>query len=297
MKLKRYVVVIDGGGTKSQIDIYSETMEVEFSLTGLFANFSVDASTSMNHLEQLLDKAAQKIPSSMWKRIVLGISGIQTYPSVDALKKQFETKYSTEVSVVTDVQLAKQAYLHQDGILVIAGTGSIAIGVKNHLELSVGGWGHILGDEGSGYALSIRYLKHLIARYDYGQKPTEIDKAVMNHLHISNAQSLKQVVYSGSKDQVASISKKLSEYLHDVEVRNIFIEEAKAFSNQVVYLIRRLGFESQVPVSLMGSLFESSDLYRETFIENVKNQGFSIQVNNKKDRVTLGGYYIDKELM
>lgn len=297
MNEKRYVVVIDGGGTKSQLDIYNESMEVECSIKGLFANFSVDASTSRTHLEQLLDQANLKIPSVMWKRVVLGVSGIQTYPSIDSLKQQLTETYSTSISIITDLELAKYAYLHEDGLLVIAGTGSVAIGKRLGQTLSVGGWGHILGDEGSAYSLSIRYLKQLIQRYDAGLKLTQTDTDIIQFLEISDVQSLKQVVYSGSKDRVAAISKKLSEHLIHEEVKNIFIDEARSFANQVNHLVRRLGFDRQVPVKFMGSLLESSVLFKDSFVEALMQEGYSVIENISSTQVTMGGYYLDKELM
>ncbi|WP_443110729.1 BadF/BadG/BcrA/BcrD ATPase family protein [Caloramator sp. mosi_1] len=47
----------------------------------------------------------------------------------------------------------------EDGIITISGTGSISVGKKENEIMRAGGWGHILGDEGSGYHISLKALK------------------------------------------------------------------------------------------------------------------------------------------
>lgn len=56
----------------------------------------------------------------------------------------------------------------KDGILTIGGTGAICLGRKGEVYEYSGGWGHILGDEGSGYWIALQGLKRMANQFDQG---------------------------------------------------------------------------------------------------------------------------------
>ena len=75
-------------------------------------------------------------------------------------------------TVGTDVRAAyEDAFPNGEGVLLIAGTGSVAWGMGSDGEpIQVGGWGKLLGDEGSGHWIGMRGLQHVMAAYD-GRSP------------------------------------------------------------------------------------------------------------------------------
>src|SRR5207237_4016708 len=85
---------------------------------------------------------------------------------------------------------------NEPGIVVIAGTGSIVYGRNaQHVAARAGGWGHILGDEGSGYWIGREALA-AVMRADDGRGPeTRLTGDVLEHFNITSTSQLPRIVY------------------------------------------------------------------------------------------------------
>ncbi|MEG4345427.1 BadF/BadG/BcrA/BcrD ATPase family protein [Microcoleus sp. A003_D6] len=85
---------------------------------------------------------------------------------------------------------------HSSGIAVISGTGSIVFGQNRQGKTKrVGGWGYILGDEGSGYDIAIRGLQAALKFYDGRGTPTILAEKFQVYLGLKNLEELVEVVY------------------------------------------------------------------------------------------------------
>lgn len=81
--------------------------------------------------------------------------------------------------VVHDSRLVLAAADLDDGIVLIAGTGSIASGWAAGREARAGGWGHLLGDEGSGYWVTREAVRRVLAAQDQGLAPGPLARALL----------------------------------------------------------------------------------------------------------------------
>jgi N-acetylglucosamine kinase-like BadF-type ATPase len=82
----------------------------------------------------------------------------------------------------------------QPGVLVIAGTGSICCGINGEgLIARVGGWGHRIGDEGSGYWISETAIQHIFRAEDGREQPSGITDAVLSHLRLASIQGVTEL--------------------------------------------------------------------------------------------------------
>lgn len=84
-----------------------------------------------------------------------------------------------EVRVLHDTRLLLAAGGTHVGTAVIAGTGSAAWGTDGQGSVRAGGWGHLLGDEGSGYWLGREAVRHALARMDRGEEPDPLTRALL----------------------------------------------------------------------------------------------------------------------
>lgn len=94
------------------------------------------------------------------------------------------------------------------GIVVLSGTGSFALGLDASLrQYTAGGWGHLLGDEGSGYHIGQMALQALLRRQEEGAPPTGLDKEIMQAFQIAQPRQVLQAVYASgfSRLQIASL--------------------------------------------------------------------------------------------
>jgi N-acetylglucosamine kinase-like BadF-type ATPase len=110
--------------------------------------------------------------------------------------------------VVGDAEAAlEDAFAADTGILVIAGTGSIAWARSvDGRVVRVGGWGLLLGDEGSGYALGLDGLKAVTRAADGRDLPTGLTEPVLRATGCASANDLIRFGAGATKAQVASLA-------------------------------------------------------------------------------------------
>jgi N-acetylglucosamine kinase-like BadF-type ATPase len=98
--------------------------------------------------------------------VCVGAAGVITAPSTrDFLRSRLGPLTSSgRVVVVDDASLVLPAAGLTDGVAVICGTGSIAVGSWQGRTAVAGGWGYLLGDEGSGYWIVRAAIRELLAR-------------------------------------------------------------------------------------------------------------------------------------
>ena len=103
----------------------------------------------------------------------------------------------TRVLVVNDALVALEAGAPgSPGIVIICGTGSIAYG-RNAQGLAArsGGWGHIIGDEGSGYWIGRQAVQAVMRDADGRGPATSLSQQVLAHFDVPVASSLVHIVY------------------------------------------------------------------------------------------------------
>jgi len=103
--------------------------------------------------------------------LVLGMAGVTAAGKVEAVHDGIAARFPeiAQVTVLNDAQLGMAAALQgQDGIFVIAGTGSVVMATAGSTSARVGGMGHILGDEGSGYWIGKKLFQRLASDYNTG---------------------------------------------------------------------------------------------------------------------------------
>ncbi len=125
-------------------------------------------------LVALIRKALSQHPHTILKGLCIGMAGAGTTHAQDTLKLRLSlllpTLDSVPVKVVHDgVTALEGAFEDGSGLMVIAGTGSLIYGrTEDGTTVRAGGWGYVLGDEGSGHALGVRGLRAVCHAYDGG---------------------------------------------------------------------------------------------------------------------------------
>jgi N-acetylglucosamine kinase-like BadF-type ATPase len=118
--------------------------------------------------------------------------------------------------LVADSDVALYGGLHKrEGIIVIAGTGSICVGYNPGGQFArAGGWGHIMGDRGSSYDIGRRILSAVVASYDGQIGHTLLTGLVLKRLNLQTVNDLVRVVYGyDDKKHIAALAPLLSEAL------------------------------------------------------------------------------------
>jgi len=149
-----FVLGIDAGGTKTVCQLADENGEVVAEARRGGANLQASGELEVEKvLHQVMEEAIgdhDVRPAA----VCLGIAGVDRPDDARAVREIMRRiGYKARILVVNDALVALEAGAPaQSGVVVIAGTGSIAYGRNDRNEAArAGGWGYMLGDEGSGY--------------------------------------------------------------------------------------------------------------------------------------------------
>jgi N-acetylglucosamine kinase-like BadF-type ATPase len=132
------------------------------------------------------------------KAVCLGIAGVDREDDariVSAIMRRISP--GSRLLVVNDALVALEAGAPASpGIVIICGTGSIAYGRNaDGVAARSGGWGHIIGDEGSGYWIGQQAVQAVMRDADGRGPATALSKQVLAHFDVPNASGLVHVVY------------------------------------------------------------------------------------------------------
>jgi N-acetylglucosamine kinase-like BadF-type ATPase len=163
-------VAIDAGGTKTQCLIADETRVLARASAGTVKLMRVSEAEATARLQGVLAEAAAAAGVSLGQveRTCFGLAGVSG-PAVQAwARRTVSGVVAGELILCGDEEIALDAaFAGGEGILVIAGTGSNAIGRAAGGELfGAGGWGPVLGDEGSGYWIGLEAIRAALRAQD-----------------------------------------------------------------------------------------------------------------------------------
>lgn len=181
--------------------------------------------------------------------------------------------------IVNDARLLFAAGTPQGwGLAVIAGTGSIAYArtVEGRSERT-GGWGWMLGDEGSAFQIGLRALRAVCRAADGTGPPTALSEAFLQKLGSNEARDLIPAVYRGQWDKsaIAQLAPLvLSHMENDRVARQIVESEVRALARTAAAVVQRAHLPARdVPTALGGGLFLHSQVYREAFLALLQEEG------------------------
>ncbi len=204
-----YAVGVDGGGSKTLAVVVDAQGCEQGRGSGGSSNYNTvgieQAARNIHHaVEQAARATGCRLPlQSAW----LGLAGIDHARDCALLSPYFQSLAGT-IRLTNDAELVLSALDDAVGVALIAGTGSIALGRDARgLVTRAGGWGHILGDEGSGYDIGRRSLQ-VAARASDGRGPrTSLLMLILAHWQLQNADELIGKVYGNNdKAVIAALS-------------------------------------------------------------------------------------------
>ena len=193
-----HVLGLDAGGTKTVCLLAREDGAILAESRRGGANLQAVGELEVEKvLHDAMDEAIGHrniIPSA----ICLGIAGVDRLEDraiIHALMKRIGSK--ARVLVVNDALVALEAGVPgEPGVVVISGTGSISYGRNARGEAArSGGWGYVLGDEGSGYWIGRAALRAVLRESDRRGPATALSPLLLDHFGVSRAPELIHEVY------------------------------------------------------------------------------------------------------
>jgi N-acetylmuramic acid 6-phosphate etherase len=184
------------------------------------------------------------------------------------------------VEVTTDAAILLAAGTPEGwGLALVAGTGSIAYGRSADSRTArAGGWGYLLGDEGSAYALALAGLQAVVRAADGRGPATSLTERFFAQLGLSQPQQLVPAIYHGGRDRAALASwaplvLEAADAGDSVAI-GVVGQGARELAHMAAAAARALGFDqSAVPLGLSGGVLRASVGYRQRILAVLQSLG------------------------
>ncbi len=301
---RRYVIGIDGGGSKTDALIVGldGTVHAECK-SGPTQIQTYGVKLVAATLFELIKDCCKKVDcqTDNLQSVIMGIAGagraadrteLTDTLHTMSIKKKFPLK---NIVVETDARTALEAaFAGGPGIVIIAGTGSIALyRTEDGKILRAGGWGKIIGDEGSGYSIARDALSTIMRHHDGRCEKTELTKKAFKHFDVSSHDELIVKVYHEKVD-IASFTPRVieAELEHDHITHSILVKNAGELAELVRVLVMQVRPKKKLPVSLMGGLLESENPYSKMVKEKIISSLPNIVIQKPKFPPAFGAAII-----
>ncbi len=260
---------IDGGGSTLRIVIVDAQLQELASLRSDSVNPSIiGRAIARERIRGGILKALQlgELRGDRITAVGIGIAGASNCHSEAWLRETLRPSLPTTYAALSsDLEIALVGALAQpSGILLLAGTGSAAYGcTAAGQRLQVGGWGYLLGDEGSSYWIGSQLLRHVTHAFDAGAEPgnTALAAACLDRLGLPGPRDLLAWVYRSQMAPAARVASLAPFLLDRAEMGDeLAIDIARRAAEHLVQLVetvqRQLNY-SQAPIAFAGGLLDN----------------------------------------
>jgi N-acetylmuramic acid 6-phosphate etherase len=186
---------------------------------------------------------------------------------------------------------------HADGIVVNAGSGSSVTGRRGDRLEKAGGWGHILGDTGGGYFLSIQALRLILREYDLHRGEVQFTAKTLQALALNNLDELVRWAQTADKMEIAMLTPVVFEAAANGDARIIEIleEGARVLGEYTEAVATRLHLLAP-KVMLLGGLFHRDSIYTHAFRRRLKKNLPDARVATAERVPELGAAWLAAEM-
>jgi glucosamine kinase len=270
----RFVMGIDGGATKTLaavLDLDSGALHVAHG-----GPSNEDAVGTAAAVQALLGTAAQAlehagIGAAQLGAAVLAVAGTDTESVAASVRSARDDGWIVINDVVGAWATATAA---GPGVAAISGTGSNVFGVgPGGRAWRAGGWGHTLGDEGSGYWLGVESIKAALRDREGSGPPTALSDAAPAFFAATSVEALANLVYAKplTKGEIAAFAIETAKLADsgDAVARELYERGAKEIGAQIAAVIRETGLEGAFPVGLIGSAYKAGRVFVEPLSADV----------------------------
>lgn len=294
---KKFWIGIDGGGTKTTAVIGDGTGHLLAAVKGSSGNLTAISPqqlyTLLNDLiEQLLKKTG--VTLSDVKTIFAAMAGADRPGEQQKIYEAFQqSPILSKLKVQSDIHAAlASGTWGKEGTLLIAGTGAILFGYHNQETFRMGGWGYLLGDEGSGYHLGKLAIRSILKAHDKQLELKPFQKAILAHFNVRTSDQLITKVYS-STNPVTAISSTSKLVLAAFEEDTMAKLIVQAVQEELLELVASAytRIDRTKPVVLHGGLF-SNHMFYQVFENSISTRFPELVVMKPSVPGMVGAYLL-----
>lgn len=273
----KILIGADVGGTKTAVGVAEDQAIVARADGGGAAVRPGRALASATVIADVVRRALAGAGRLAGDVLFVGAAGAGREPERDELRKALRTEnLATTVIVATDIEIALAgAFDEGPGIVVSAGTGSVAVGRdRSGRRHRIGGYGWQMGDEGSGYAIG-RAALGAVSRAEDGRSPrTALSDKVLAVTRSENFDALVRWAASATPAEVAALAPYVLEVAAhgDPLAQGIADYASRELTQLAICLLPMMDVEPPVPVALTGGLLNSNGTLRRSVLARLQEE-------------------------
>jgi N-acetylglucosamine kinase-like BadF-type ATPase len=277
-----YYLGIDGGGTKTTCAVGDRSHLLAMATAGPSNIVRVGEAQARESLQRSVRQAcaAAGIAPSDVSHTCVGGSGAARPELAEKVRNFLGDILSTPVEVVGDMQIALEAAFDTGpGVIVIAGTGSIAYGRdRQGRTVRAGGWGFAIGDEGSAHWIGRAAVSAVLRAADLTGEGSGADQhpsfaaALFKAWGVTSFADLARVANSIPPPDFAVLFPVVTASSDELATQVLGIA-GRELAQVAAVVIRRLFAEDQaasVPVAITGGVFRHAPLVRRVFYHELR---------------------------
>jgi N-acetylglucosamine kinase-like BadF-type ATPase len=186
---------------------------------------------------------------------------------------------------------------------LVAGTGSITFGRSPQGVITrTGGWGYLMGDEGSAYAVALQGLRAAVRSADGRDPPTQLLTAFLNRLGLKQAEDLLEAIYLSNRDRawIAALADVVTTTADqgDQRASRILDKAAEELAHLVKTSARKIQLDAApLPLCYTGGLILNSPALQNRLVEELSRQGIALAEFVAVEDPVWGPVKLAKELL
>ena len=297
--MERLFIGVDGGGTESLGILTNENgIVLETAKVGASNYQAVGAEKFKMELEKLFIRLGVDLTGKDKKveGIFLGLAGAGRESDKQEIRDIFKNaSYVNQLEVNSDAMIALAgAFSGAPGIIIIAGTGAICFGKSaDGTVVRSGGWGYLLGDEGSGFFVGQQAIIAALKDLDGRGKKTRLRAAIEKKFNLKQIDLIIPKIYKGEIDRptIASIGPIVFELAADNDL--IAAELVRRTGNEQGKMARAVAEKlnlsnKKIQVALIGGVFNQRDVLENEITKELAELSEDIEIGEPQNPPVIG---------
>ncbi|MEM2136924.1 MAG: BadF/BadG/BcrA/BcrD ATPase family protein [Candidatus Methanomethylicia archaeon] len=296
---KPYIIGIDGGGSKTE----AASTEINGKLikrhtTGSININMVGEEIAITNLLSCIEAVKMNDKAEI---CIIGAAGMENEKNRRRILDAVNGKYAKRTILVSDAKISYKTIGYKDnGIILICGTGSIAYTEINGTAIRAGGWGYIVGDEGSGFWIARKAINNMLKAYDEGMEEMPLTRIIMKYYNITKPPQIIEKIYGEPRRicEIAKLAERIAEACEegDKEAEEIIVEAGMELAKLAKKIIKRTMMKKG-EVYCFGGLFKTSKKILKIIEREIKEEYPEIEVLKCKFRGIAGAIIMGMESM
>lgn len=300
--MQKVIIGVDAGGSKTKTGLIDENIQLIYSYDTESGSPAVVQEKAFDHIQEGLDHVID-YANKRYKvcAIAIGVSGLGVVRDKTIYEKRFFERYQIPILIENDAMLALYSIvkdIHEEGVVILSGTGSAVMGIKHTKTRLVEGWGHLLSEAGSAYAIVRDAIRLMVKTYEETDTISDLARQFMDHLGYQRIEELKVFMYHGNKKEVASYAK-FFHWLadnHHPEAVALFKKAASDLAYDVKNVFKSLQLSSKTVLGFRGGLIVNSPLIQDELCRLLACDAIAYQRVDASTDPIFGAYYMIKRL-